>query len=733
MKRRLMVALALALSLGANAGTDGSPDVTDVATVTDFLTNEVAAAVADVRVYPHDEAVALIEKVFPLKGSFTKQQRILHDFAFVFSFSARPCDLRRADEAAGSADDSEVVVYVYQPRVFEKFDFHAYGERATIGLRGTGWAEYVVRAKADGRPVDVTIANLEFPRFEGQRLPFKNAKLETSVVVPKDKTPGLDSLAPPDLSDLPDDGVDVIVVADVESVFFDSLYNLNPSCDKDVSPHSYSPISPVATYRIELLARKVEKGDFPFQRLAFVADPRAHRGAFNGDWPFYRGMTLGVVLEKVDGALRVRKVWPVLPYAPFSSAELAWSFSPVGDFGLGPRSRFELNERAANRHPDGAIAGLAVAYGHHTFAKFLVTVNGIEGAYGSFPDYARETRMEVWTASEGAEPDYWRTAWFADGKSCKVFDAEDGLDARTRLEFDWAPFNFLGLRVLDFRGERRTTLGALARRLERATVCDVCGRNHYQVSVDGAVANREVTISREMQFGAFMALELACERAGCVFAIDGTNIVVSAELADAELADESLTGRLKVLEQSGFASVAGARYANVSFWRRDTRFDADPPVGKVPGDLHFGHYALTGNGWIRESPDGQLQTLVFNSGWWSSDERAGFYKPEKARLTRDVAKVRAYLRHAADDSEYAASYGAEGCDAFALAFALHLFQNGHADDAQALYVELMRRPAAARVAFTALWRSVKDAQRDYPDFETWLKKSRKQDQEGAAP
>lgn len=723
MKRRLMVALALALSLAAGAGTDGLPEVTDVATVTDFLTNEVAAAVSDVRVYPRDEAAALIDKFFPLKGSFTKQQRILHGFAFVFSFSARFCDLHRVDEAAASTNDSEVVVYVYQPRVFDKFDIFAYGGRAMIEPRETGFAEWVALSTADGRPVDVAIAGLECPRIEGQRLPFKNDKLETSVVVSNEKSPGHDPAGTSGGS------VDVVVIADVENVFFESLSNLNPSCVKDISPHSYAPIVPVATYRVELLARKVEKGDFPFQRLAFVADPKEHRGTFNGGWPFYRGMTLGVGLGTVDGALRVRKVWPVLPYAPFSSAELAWSFSPDGDSSLGTRSRFELNERAANRRPAGAIAGLAVAYGHQALAKFLVTKNGIEGAYGSFPDYARETRMEVWTASEGAEPDYWRTAWFADDASCKVFDAEDGLDARTHLAFDWAPFY-----CLDLRCGARMTLGALANRLEKATVCGVCGRSHYQVSVAGAAADREVAISDEMMFGgAFKALELACARTGCAFTVDGARVVLSAELTDAELADESLAGRLNVLEKSGFASVAGARYAHVSFWRNDTRYDADPPAGKLPPGFDFGLYALTGNGWVRESPDGQRQTLVFNAGWWPSDESSGFYPPERARLSRDVAKVRAHLRHAADDPDFAALYRAEGCDAFALAFALHLFQNGHAEDAQSLYAELMRRPDAARVAFAALRKSVADAQRDYPDFGTWLRKSKDPTREGVAP
>lgn len=722
--KMLFAAVLLSRVVFAEAG--GSPDVTDVATVAEFLTNTVATAVSDVRLYARDEAAACIDRFFaPHAGSLFKtdgpgqtnrlvrmKRHLADDFAFVFSFAARICDLKLDGDAAPQ-NAADVVVYVYQPRVFEDFSFFADKDCAHIGLRETACAEYVAFSGVDGRRLDLFVPRLGGSRSEGRRLPFKNAKLETAFAVPARDADGFPV-------EVPASDADVVVIADVESVFFDSIGNLNPSCVRSVGPDSYTTVSPAATYRVELLARKVEKGDFPYQRLAFAAEDAAQRGGAYSDWPFYRGMTLGVRLRPVDGALRVQNVWPVLPYAPFSPARMLTHAFVADD------CRFALNPRAANRLPDGAIAGAAVMYGHHTLAKFLVTRNGFEGPYGTFPDYSQKTRVEVWTASEGADPDYWRTAWFSHspfggGTGCRVFAAEEGLDELTLLEFRWAPF-----RPLSVRGAGET-LGAFARWLETRTVCEDCGRNHYHVSVDGAAAGRRLTLGREIGYrGAFHALEVACERTGCRFAVEGTNVVVSAELTDAELADDSLEGWLRVLERSGFASVAGARYAAVGFWRRDLRFDAVSPVGKEPYvfSSYAGDYALTGSGWVRTSPDGKRQTLVFDSGWWPNDAQNGFGEPEQARLARDVAKVRGYLRHAADEPDYVSSYRAEGADAYALAFALHLLQSGRIEDARALHAELMRRPGAAKNAFAALFRKVKSSKREYPDFATWLEKSR---------
>lgn len=193
----------------------------------------------------------------------------------------------------------------------------------------------------------------------------------------------------------------------------------------------------------------------------------------------------------------------------------------------------------------------------------------------------------------------------------------------------------------------------------------------------------------------------------------------------ADAVSDSLRIRLNVLEKAGFASVAGARYVNVVFIRpEDVRYDAVSPIRKVPTVFSYGEYGITGRGWIRESPEGNVQTLVFDSNWWSDDRDSGVMILDKARLTRDIAKIRACLRHVADDSGYAASWCDKESDVYALAFTMHLLQDGRDEDAQSLYAELMRRPDAVKAAFATLWKSVTDSKREYPDFETWLKKSK---------
>jgi hypothetical protein len=214
------------------------------------------------------------------------------------------------------------------------------------------------------------------------------------------------------------------------------------------------------------------------------------------------------------------------------------------------------------------------------------------------------------------------------------------------------------------------------------------------------------------------------EKNGCEFKVDGTNVVVSAWLSDADLADDSLQGRLRVLEKVGFASVAGAQYADVSFWRGDTKSGTESPIGKQPFAFSIGDYAMTGDGWIRTATDGHRETLAFDCFWWPSDGSEGFHEPEKARLPRDIAKVRAYLRDAAAGSEdLHLSWEAEQCDRLALAFALHVYQAGYAEEAQSLCDALKLRPGAEPQAFNSLLSKTKRARDEYPDFQTWLEKS----------
>lgn len=737
MKRAAMALMVFALGLPSFADVPW----TDVETVTAYLTNMLPAAVSDVRVYASSEAVPLVDRYFAnLPEAFEddpegicpdpkiRLMRMRHflenEFAFVYSFSTSASNL---EYAASEKIAGDVSVYVFQPRVFGWFDMHEHSPRALIGLRRTDPAEYVGLSKTDGRAFECFISGIGNGKSEGQPLPFRNRKLETEVRVPASDAD--------DKSDKAEPGA--VVVADVEGTFFDSVRNMNPSCVKGVTPTSYTLISPVATYRVELLVRRVKDGSFPYERLAFTVDPDRDRALYEA-WPFYRGMTLGVALCRIDGALRVRRVWPVLPYPPFSRGKEIFMGPHRAAHGVPSGSRFSLNSRAADLRSGEAAAVLAVQYGEHTLAKFMATRNGITGFYGDFPDYSSGVKVEVWTASEGAaNPDYWRHAWFASpgddlwrptntNEFCTVQNAEEGLDDLALLKFRW-----WSCRV-DNRILKVKTFEDFAKYLDEAAVCAACGQRHYKVSVDSTVASRKVNFPQTFR-KVFDALADACERNGCEFKVDGTNVVVSTWLSDAELADDSLQGRLRVLEKAGFASVAGAQYADVSFWRRDTKPEAESPVGELPFEFSIGDYVLTGDGWIRTTADGRRETLALDCAWWPSDGSEGFHEPQKARLARDIAKVRAYLRDAAADPDDAAmDWNMKKSDRFALAFALHVHQAGAVEEAQTLFDALKLRPGAEQQAFNSLLSKIKRARKEYPDFQTWLEKSVEPAKKGGA-
>ena len=725
MKLAAMALMVFALGLPSFADVPW----TDVETVTAYLTNMLPAAVSDVRVYASSEAVPLVDRYFSnLPEAFeddpegncpdpkTRLMRMRHflenEFAFVYSFSTVVSNLESV--AAGKVS-GDVSVYVFQPRVFSRFNIVTDPPRVMIGQRHLDNAEYVVLSKADGRCYN-RLTDDE-PTREGQPLPFKNRKLETNVCVPTSEADDNDDKVEPA----------AVVVADVEGAFFDTVRNMNPSCVKEVTPTSHALVSPVATYRVELLVRRVEDGSFPYERLAFTVDPERDRALYEA-WPFYRGMTLGVALCRIDGALRIRRVWPVLPYPPFTRGKEIFMGSHRAAHGVPSGSRFSLNSRAADLRPDEATDVLAVQYGEHTLAKFIATRNGITGLYGDFPDYSSGVKVEVWTASEGANPDYWRYAWFESAchqpcrpsntnEFCTVQNAEEGLDDLTLLKFRWWPCR------VDNRILKVKTFEDFAKYLDEAAVCAACGQRHYKVSVDSTVASRKVNFPQTFR-NVFDALADACERNGCEFKVDGTNVVVSTWLSDAELADNSLKGRLRVLEKAGFASVAGARYADVSFWRLDTKPEAESPVGELPFEFSIGDYVLTGDGWIRTTADGRRETLAFDCSWWPSDGSEGFHGPQKARLARDIAKVRAYLRDAAADSEDSGPrWDSEECDRLALAFALHVYQAGYAEMSQSLFDALKLRPTAEQQAFNSLLSKIKRDRKEYPDFQTWLEKS----------
>ncbi len=502
------------------------------------------------------------------------------------------------------------------------------------------------------------------------------------------------------------DDCEVQLIADVEDVSFNSLETLNhPQVVGDSD--GYTPATPVATYRVELIVRKVEEGAFDFARIAFVVNPCQHGNLLYGyelGWPFFRGLTVRVRLCREGGALRIARVNLVAPYPPHSNALCM----PEGcDF-----SRFALNPQAVAR-PKGAVAVEYVQYGDHTLAKFYSTTNAITGSFGSFPDYSRTVRVEVWTASEGADADYWRSAWFnrelrsRGDWSVTVRDVEDDFDAETRLAFAWYDFMLSPRELSSVK-----TLGAFADSVNRHTVCKTCGKPHYRIVLSDDLRPRAVSFAENESVRVLDLLKSVCERTGCACALKGTDVVLASELSDAEVSDMSLKGRLRILEKDGFASVAGADYVGLYFSETESaRDNCERPHSHPHVFAYSSAYVTTGNGWRRKDADGKMTYLAFDAVWWPGKEGRGSgfsLKEERPRLARDVAKVRAYLRDAVecpDDFEF--RHEAVAKDAFALSFALHLCQLGRTEDAQSIYDALCLRPAAAESAFAKLRQRVK--------------------------
>ena len=681
--------------------------VTDVATVTNYLVRSYSeqrgTSNANVRVLTVDEAVASVDKVFAKapSGNFSsdrlaRMKRLLKEnLAFVYSYDAtvvgKPLEYRCNGKRMELPVDTSFSVYAYRERLFDSDiePIYSFSRTASIGPRlCSGWVAWV--SKADG-----AVFNLQYGcNHENGILPFPVRRLETAVSTePKTAI-----------------NCEVQLIADVEDVSFNSLERLNHTHVVGDS-HGYTPATPVATYRVELIVRKVEEGSLDFDRIAFVVNPRQHENLlydYGSGWPFFRGLTVRVRLCREGGVLRIACVNLVSPYPPHSR-ELCLQEGSV-------YSRFALNPQAVAR-PKDAVAVEYVQYGDHTLAKFYSTTNDITGSFGSFPDYSRTVRVEVWTASEGADADYWRTAWFAERQSdgigsrrspiVTVRNVEEGMDAETRIAFAWYDFMLSPRELSSVK-----TLGAFADLVNRHTVCKTCGKPHYRIVLPDDLRPRVVSFGEDALGRVLDLLKSVCERTGCVYALKGTDLVLASELSDAELSDTSLKGRLNILEKDGFASVVGADYAGLYFFEAErTRENSESPHFHPHVFAYNSAYVTTGNGWRRKDADGKMTYLAFDAVWWPGKEGRGSgfsLREERPRIARDVAKVRAYLRDAAespDDFEF--SYDAVAKDSFALAFALHLHQLGRTEDAQSIYDALRLRPSAAEAAFAKLRQRVK--------------------------
>ena len=378
------------------------------------------------------------------------------------------------------------------------------------------------------------------------------------------------------------------------------------------------------------------------------------------------------------------------------------------------------------------------------------------GTFGKFPDYSRNCSVDVWTAREGADQDYWNSAWFADraddknAKRVIVHDVEEGLCAEDRLKFAW-----YGVKFPESVRERPLNLGQVVSELNRATVCPHCKKGHYRITADPSALARVVDLRPDKtadgspdELDALDALRLACCLAGCAYELKDGEIAIAAEHSVEEMADHTLPGLLRILEKDGFARVADAEYVNC----RESFFKSDGPESECP-NLSFAvrdvTYVPSGRGWRRKTLDGQFQYLVFDSVWWTKPNEDLWDYVTTARPTRDAAKMRAsmlddyrQLKNSpkTDGSPETGERDANalsqrllliraGCpwrtqansdsnDMYALAHALHLLQLGHAQEAQSLYDALLLRPFAARCAFARL-RARAKLGRLYPDYQSF--------------
>ena len=719
-------ALAVGISLAAlgAAGGDALP-VADEAMMTNYLARTYSeprgTSNENVRILAVDEAVAAVDKVFAKvpdrisADGLARMKRLLKEnLAFVYSYDATvvgkslDCYVKGKREKLPVGTSFSAVAY--RERLFEGGLEPILSLERTASIhprRCSGWTAWVFKPGGE-------VFNLDHvSNDETGILPFRVRRLETSVSTGVWEKAECHRLEGGEFKKVwqmrrkQRDDVEVALIADIEDVSFNSLESLNHTHVVGNS-NGYRPATPVATYRVELIVRKVEEGIVDFDRIAFVVDPRQHENFlydYGTGWPFFRGLTVRVQLCREGNTLQVVSARPVSPSPPYEDAMRI----PED----GGSSRFALNPKAMAR-PKGAVATEYLQYGDHTLAKFYSMSNDITGSFGNFPDYSRTVRVEVWTASEGADTEYWRTAWFnrdltnARKSNVTVQNVEDGMDAETRVAFVWYDFGF------NHDLSSIKTLGAFADLVNERVVCKICARPHYRLMVPEELRTRAVRFDDEAYGRVLDLLDGVCERTGCVRTLRGQEVVLVSEVSDVELSDKSLRGRLSILEKDGFASVMGAEYVKFSSFGLKSRNDWESPYYCPYTFWSDTAYVTTGNGWRRKDADGNEEYLVYDADWWTAEEwkRRGYgFSPyeAKTRLARDAAKVRSALLDAAEapDDRVAARLSRPEIDAFALAFALHLQQFGREDDAQSIYDALRLRPAAAEAAFAKLRQRVK--------------------------
>jgi len=159
-----------------------------------------------------------------------------------------------------------------------------------------------------------------------------------------------------------------------------------------------------ALYRIRLDVREVVRGILPSDVLILETKQPWSAFRWNGEWVFYRGMTLRISVHREKGDILLVDAVPVEPYPPYSNDNVRISSGAlVGGF------------RA--RESEGRIEPLVVEYGTHTKVEFQCGDIITMGNRASFADFGVTSKFKILELKEGSNRKYWENAWFNPGGS----------------------------------------------------------------------------------------------------------------------------------------------------------------------------------------------------------------------------------------------------------------------------------------------------------------------------
>ena len=592
---------------------------------------------------------------------------------------------------------------------------------------------------------------------------------------------------------------EAVVVADVEDVrlsaiqiWGDAAGRIRPFVETD-DPES--ELRPRAVYRVDMHVRAVRSGKFSFGRFAFPVafdDPRV---SATGDWLFFRGMTLEVGFADDGGVLKVNRVEPVFPYPPYGKDGICIyrggdvpddsPFCGLFDFPD------EMRKGAAGR--DYLSKSYAVVqYGNSELATFASSTNLVAGFCGTYPDFGPSVVITVYGDSE-SNLDYWRTAWFSEprevdrdwadmddesdgeddesdvgGEGERAGDDGCGTDEEEETEVSCVTVKDIGrakgLRpgdvcVIDtslFRFKwRNVKLPSVSFR-PPATIADVAaffnvfacplckaekGEIRYAVSADTSAASRVVRPFAATNVCAVSVLERVCAANGCTFGVEGTNVVISAEVGEDMLRCPDLDKLTRELEAFGVADVSGAVYADVDAWTESV--DRWSTQSEAMSGVRAIGVKRSGNGWVVPPKTGSdaAKFLAYGCVWYDArlakqagaesdggktEKRdGGVVAYSKARLARDVVFVRAYAEEIAEFE----AVPSEDELVDLLCFALHARQAGFAAEAERIASALFALPKNGATAVKGLKNRLEKISREYPDFESWGRKMSERESE----